>query len=212
MSAQISLPIFPLPDLTFFPHTMLPLHIFEARYRAMITDCLSRDRRLAVVGLRPGYEESYEGRPAVHDVMGVGRIVQWERMVTGRFNLLLQGERRARIDRELPADTLYRMVAATPLDDIGVDAPGVEALASRVRSRAARILATVGRSGVELQATLDALTDPGRLCDLVASTLIPGSSTRQALLEELHVERRLERLAAALDDLLSHLTGEGGRA
>ncbi|HMB85014.1 MAG TPA: LON peptidase substrate-binding domain-containing protein [Methylomirabilota bacterium] len=212
MSAQISLPIFPLPDLTFFPHTMLPLHIFEARYRAMITDCLSRDRRLAVVGLRPGYEESYEGRPAVHDVMGVGRIVQWERMATGRFNLLLQGERRARIDRELPADTLYRMVAATPLDDIGVDAPGVEALASRVRSRAARILATVGRSGVELQATLDALTDPGRLCDLVASTLIPGSSTRQALLEELHVERRLERLAAALDDLLSHLTGEGGRA
>ncbi len=212
MSAQISLPIFPLPDLTFFPHTMLPLHIFEARYRAMITDCLSRDRRLAVVGLRPGYEESYEGRPAVHDVMGVGRIVQWERMATGRFNLLLQGECRARIDRELPADTLYRMVAATPLDDIGVDAPGVEALASRVRSRAARILATVGRSGVELQATLDALTDPGRLCDLVASTLIPGSSTRQALLEELHVERRLERLAAALDDLLSHLTGEGGRA
>ena len=212
MSAQISLPIFPLPDLTFFPHTMLPLHIFEARYRAMITDCLSRDRRLAVLGLRPGYEESYEGRPAVHDVMGVGRIVQWERMATGRFNLLLQGECRARIDRELPADTLYRMVAATPLDDIGVDAPGVEALASRVRSRAARILATVGRSGVELQATLDALTDPGRLCDLVASTLIPGSSTRQALLEELHVERRLERLAAALDDLLSHLTGEGGRA
>jgi Lon protease-like protein len=212
VSAQISLPIFPLPDLTFFPHTMLPLHIFEARYRAMITDCLSRDRRLAVVGLRPGYEESYEGRPAVYDVMGVGRIVQWERMATGRFNLLLQGECRARIDRELPADTLYRMVAATPLDDIGVDAPGVEALASRVRSRAARILATVGRSGVELQATLDALTDPGRLCDLVASTLIPGSSTRQALLEELHVERRLERLAAALDDLLSHLTGEGGRA
>ena len=212
MSAQISLPIFPLPDLTFFPHTMLPLHIFEARYRAMITDCLSRDRRLAVVGLRPGYEASYEGRPAVYEVMGVGRIVQWERMATGRFNLLLHGECRARIDRELPADTLYRMVAATPLDDTGADAPAVAALTGRVRSRAAQILATVGRSGVELQATLDALTEPGRLCDQIASTLIPSSSTRQALLEELHVERRLERLAAALDDLLSHLTGEGGRA
>ena len=212
MSAQISLPIFPLPDLTFFPHTMLPLHIFEARYRAMITDCLSRDRRLAVVGLRPGYEASYEGRPAVYEVMGVGRIVRWERMATGRFNLLLQGECRARIDREQPADTLYRMVAATPLDDTGVDAPAVAALASRVRSRAARILATVGRSGVELQATLDALTEPGRLCDQIASTLIPSSSLRQALLEELHVERRLERLAMALDDLLSHLSGEGGRA
>lgn len=212
MAAQVSLPIFPLPDLTFFPHTMLPLHIFEARYRAMITDCLSRDRRLAVVGLRPGYEDTYEGRPAVYEVMGVGRIVQWERMATGRYNLLLQGQCRARIDRELPADTLYRMVAATPLDDTGADGPAVAALASRVKSRCAQILATVGRSGVELQETLDALTEPGRLCDQIASTLVPSPTTRQALLEELHVERRLERLAAALDDLLSHLTGEGGRA
>jgi len=113
MPAQVSLPIFPLPDLTFFPHTMLPLHIFEARYRAMITDCLSRDRRLAVVGLLPGYEASYEGKPAVHAICGVGRIVQWERLASGRFNLLLRGEGRVRIERELPTDTLYRMVAPT---------------------------------------------------------------------------------------------------
>lgn len=211
MAAQISLPIFPLPDLTFFPRTMLPLHIFEARYRAMITDCLSRDRRLAVVGLRPGYEAAYEGRPAVYPVTGVGRIVQWERLATGRYNLLLQGECRARIDRELPADTLYRMVAATPLEDEGADAPAVASLTSRVRSTAARILATVGRSGEELQQSLDALTEPGRLCDQIASTLIPSPATRQALLEELHVERRLERLAVALDDLRSHLREEGGR-
>ena len=211
MAAQISLPIFPLPDLTFFPRTMLPLHIFEARYRAMITDCLSRDRRLAVVGLRPGYEAAYEGRPAVYPVMGVGRIVQWQRMATGRYNLLLQGECRARIDRELPADTLYRMVTATPLEDEGADAPAVAPLTSRVRSVAARILATVGRSGEELQQSLDALTEPGRLCDQIASTLIPSPATRQALLEELHVERRLERLAVALDDLRSHLREEGGR-
>jgi uncharacterized protein len=211
VAAPISLPIFPLPDLTFFPRTMLPLHIFEARYRAMITDCLSRDRRLAVVGLRPGYEAAYEGRPAVYPVMGVGRIVQWERLATGRYNLLLQGECRARIDRELPADTLYRMVAATPLEDEGADAPAVASLTSRVRSTAARILATVGRSGEELQQSLDALTEPGRLCDQIASTLIPSPATRQALLEELHVERRLERLAVALDDLRSHLREEGGR-
>ena len=57
-------PIFPLPDLAFFPHTLLPLHIFEPRYRAMVTDSLARDRRLAIVGLKPGYESSYEGRPA----------------------------------------------------------------------------------------------------------------------------------------------------
>ena len=212
MAAQIAVPIFPLPDLTFFPHTMLPLHIFEARYRAMITDCLSRDQRLAVVGLRPGYEADYEGRPAVPGVMGGGRIVQWERLASGRYNLVLRGECRARIDRELPADTLYRMVAATPLEERGAEGPAVATLAAQVKSRTARILAAVGRSGADLQETLEQLSDPGRLCDQIASTLVPSPVTRQALLEELDVERRLERLAAALDNLLSHLSGEGGRA
>ncbi len=209
--SQVALPIFPLPDLTFFPRTMLPLHIFEARYRAMVTDCLARDKRLAVVGLKPGYEATYDGKPPVYEVTGVGRIVQWERLATGRYNLLLRGERRARIDRELPADTLYRMVAATPLEETGAEGPAVQALAGRVKARCRQILAAVGRSGAEMQQTLEALSDPGELGDQVASALVPTPATRQALLEELHVERRLERLAVALDDLLSQLTGEGGR-
>jgi len=190
---------------------MLPLHIFEARYRAMITDCLARDERLAVVGLKPGYEAVYEGKPPVYEVAGAGRIVQWERLPTGRYNLLLRGDCRVRIDRELPADTLYRMVAATPLEETGAEGPSVEAMASRVRARCHQILTAVGRSGVELQKELDALRDPAELCDQVASALVPAAATRQALLEELNVERRLGRLAAALDDLLSHLSGEGGR-
>jgi Lon protease-like protein len=210
--SQVTLPIFPLPDLTFFPRTLLPLHIFEARYRAMVTDCLARDKRLAVVGLKPGYEATYDGKPPVYEVTGVGRIVQWERLATGRYNLLLRGERRARIDRELPADTLYRMVAATPLEETGAEGPAVQALAGRVKARCRQILTAVGRSGAELQQTLEALSDPGELGDQVASALVPTPATRQALLEELHVERRLERLAVALDDLLSQLTGEGGRA
>jgi Lon protease-like protein len=62
------LPIFPLPDVTFFPNTLLPLHVFEARYRAMVMDVLARDRQLAVVKLAPGFEAAYAGKPAVHPV------------------------------------------------------------------------------------------------------------------------------------------------
>lgn len=211
MAAQISLPIFPLPDLTFFPHTMLPLHIFEARYRAMVTDCLARDKRLAVVGLKPGYEASYEGKPAVHEVSGVGRIVRWERLPSGRYNLLVRGEGRVRIDRELPTDTLYRMVVATPLGETGAGGPAVPALTARVKARCRQILSAVGRSGADLQAMMEGLEEPAAFCDQVASALVPTPTTRQALLEELDVERRLERLAAALDALLSQLTEEGGR-
>lgn len=190
---------------------MLPLHIFEARYRAMVTDCLSRDKRLAVVGLKPGYEGGYEGKPAVYPVSGVGRIVQWERLASGRYNLLLRGEGRVRIDRELPTDTLYRMVAATPLRETGAAGAAVPALTGRVKARCQQILSAVGRSGEDLQNMMEGLDHPAELCDQVASALIPTPTTRQALLEELDVERRLERLAAALDDLLSQLTGEGGR-
>ena len=204
----VSLPIFPLPELTFFPHTLLPLHIFEARYRAMITDCLARDRQLAVVGLKPGYEADYDGRPAVHAVAGAGRIVRYERLATGRFNILLKGERRIRIEREVPADTLYRMVVATPLPDVGADRPSLPGLAKDVRERCLRILDALGRSNQEMRESLEAPRSPAELCDQVASGVIPSPALRQALLEETDVERRLKGLAAALDDLLEHLTRE----
>src|SRR3989304_4353631 len=115
----VVLPIFPLPGLTFFPHTLLPLHIFEARYRAMVTDCLARDRRLAVVGLRPGYEATYDAKPEVYAVAGAGEIVRWERLATGRFNVLVRGDCRVRIETELPTDTLYRVGRARVPEDAG---------------------------------------------------------------------------------------------
>ena len=204
---QVFVPIFPLPDLTFFPHTLLPLHVFEARYRAMVMDCLARDKRMAVVGLKPGYEPVYEGKPAVYQVAGVGRIVQCERLASGRFNILLKGESRVRIDRELPADTLYRMVAGTPLGETGAEGDAVGTLAARVTGTCLGILRAVSRPTAEMEESL-AGAAPGALCDRIASAVIPEADVRQALLEELDVERRLSRLAEALDDLYTQLTGD----
>ena len=205
--ARVFLPIFPLPDLTFFPHTLLPLHVFEARYRAMVIDCLARDKRMAIVGLKPGYEATYDGKPAVYEVAGMGRIVQCERFATGRFNLVVKGESRVRIERELPADTLYRLVAATPLGETGAERPSVGALVARVTGRCLSILRAVNRPTAELEASL-AEAAPGALCDQVASAVVPEAGVRQELLEELDIERRLLRLAGALDDLYTQLTGE----
>jgi Lon protease-like protein len=205
--APIYLPIFPLPDLTFFPRTLLPLHIFEPRYRAMVTDAVARDRRLAVAGLKPGYQSDYHGRPAVFEVAGMGRIVRCQRLATGRFNIVLQGEARVRLEREMPADTLYRIAAAAPLGETGEDRPEVPRLVARVRDQCLRILEALGRPTGELSATLERIEAPGELCDRVASAVVPDARVRQALLEELDVERRLEGLASALDGLLEHLAG-----
>lgn len=206
-ASPIYLPIFPLPDLTFFPHTLLPLHIFEARYRAMITDCLARDRRLSVVGLKPGYEAAYEGKPPVYAIAGAGRIIRCERLATGRFNVLLKGEHRIRIEREVPTDTLYRMAAATPLGDVGEDRPALPGLAQTVRARCLQILEALGRGSSEMRESLEAVRSPAELGDQVASGVIPDVAVRRSLLEELDVERRLERLTVALDEVLRQLTG-----
>ena len=117
-SGTTVVPIFPLPDVTFFPHTLLPLHVFEARYRAMIMDALARDRRLCVVKLKPGYEATYAGKPPVHPVAGVGEIVSWERLSNGRYNILVRGDARIRTAcaallraLERPADLLDTALA-----------------------------------------------------------------------------------------------------
>ena len=52
--AELRIPVFPLPEVVFFPGTVLPLHVFEPRYRRMVADCLAGDGRLAVAMLRPG--------------------------------------------------------------------------------------------------------------------------------------------------------------
>jgi Lon protease-like protein len=200
-------PIFPLPDLALFPNTLLPLHIFEPRYRALVTDCLARDRRLAIVGLKPGYDGDYAGRPPVHEVAGLGRIVKCERLATGRFNILLKGEVRVRIERELPSDTLYRLVQSVELRDAGAERDTVPPLLDAVKRACRQILEAVRRATPEMEETLATAAAPGVLCDQVASAVIPSPAVRQALLEELDVERRLRRLLAELGDLLQQLKG-----
>jgi len=204
--STLILPIFPLPDVTFFPHTLLPLHVFEARYRALVMDALARDRRLAVVKLRPGYEATYAGKPAVHPVAGAGEIVSWERLATGRYNILLKGECRVRIDRERPTDTLYRVVAAQQLTDVP-PAGDVGPLLGRIRGACGRLLRALDRPADLLDTALADGQPPGAIADRITAAVLPDVTLRQELLEMLDVTKRLDRVSGALDDLVNELLG-----
>ncbi len=96
----MQIPLFPLPNVVLFPGVYLPLHIFEPRYRAMVVDALDGDRLIGMVLLRPGFEQDYEGRPPVFDVGCAGVITHHERLQDGRFNIVLQGTERFRIEDE----------------------------------------------------------------------------------------------------------------
>jgi Lon protease-like protein len=193
--------MFPLPDITLFPHTVLPLHIFEARYRALINDVLARDRRLCIAQLRPGYESDYAGRPAVRDVAGAGEIIKWERLPSGRFNILVRGEARVRIEGEHPSDTLYRIAVGRRLGDV---AAGDDTSAAR-----RRLLGLLKRPPNLLDGALASDQPPGTVADRVAAAVIPEPSTRQRLLETLDVGDRLSLLAEALDALVDELQRRG---
>jgi hypothetical protein len=200
-------PIFPLPEVTFFPRTLLPLHIFEARYRAMVMDALARDRRLCMVGLKPGYEATYAGKPAVHAVGGLGEIVSWERLANGRYNILLRGDARVHLEHELPGDTLYRLVSVRRLEDVGPAGDVMPALA-RIRAAARALLDALGRPADLLETALADGQPSGAVADRVAAAVLPDAGLRQALLETLDVDARIARVADALEALVRELRGE----
>src|SRR5436190_11964798 len=122
--------LFPLPNLVLFPHVVQPLHIFEPRYRQMTADALAGDRLIALVLLKPGWEEDYETRPAVHPVACLGRVVADQLLDDGRYNLLVRGLSRVRLLGEAPNGKLYRTAQAELLHN---EPPAVLAEAKRLR-------------------------------------------------------------------------------
>jgi Lon protease-like protein len=206
---ELVLPIFPLADVTLFPHAVMALHVFEARYRAMVTDTLARDRRLAIVRLLPGYEADYAGKPPVGAVAGAGEIVKWERLPGGRYNILVQGRWRVRLGRELPSDTLYRLVHLRRLAE---EPPrgDVSGLLARVRTAGGRLLDALERPRDLLATLLADGEPPGVIADRAAAAFLPDADLRQELLEMLAVQTRLERVSAALEALADEVRGGRG--
>jgi Lon protease-like protein len=113
-------PVFPLPNAVLFPQTVLPLHIFEPRYRAMVRDVRAGDEMIAIALLKPGFENDYEGSPAIHTLGTVGHVEQLEPLPDGRFKLNLVGLLRVELE-EIPSGKPYRQARLTPRPERGVD-------------------------------------------------------------------------------------------
>jgi Lon protease-like protein len=204
------LPIFPLPDVVLFPHAVMPLHIFEPRYRALTRDVLAGDHMLSIVRLRPGFEKDYDGRPPVFEVAGMGEVVQSQALPDGRFNLLVRGLSRIRIERELPPELPYRLATVRALhdeysgSDLGIARAALEALADR-------LAATLPQGGDILRQVVRDAREPGALSDVLAASVIVEPNARQELLETLDVADRLQKVSEAVAELLRRLPAPPGR-
>ena len=201
------IPLFPLPNVVFLPHTLLPLHIFEPRYREMLADCLAGDRRLAVVLLRPGWEAEYYGRPAVYSVAGAGEIVASERLPDGRSNILLKGLGRIRIDSEVPSPKPYRIGVASWLDEV-YPSGGEDELKSQVDHLRRLCGDLLGALPEPVPAFLEILTQrdsPSVFVDRVSSLVVPEPEERQRLLELNDVQQRIAEVIAVLETLVGRI-------
>ncbi len=204
-SALASLPIFPLPNCVLLPGGLLPLHVFEPRYRELTKHCLDSHQLMGVARLRPGYETAYYGRPPVFERFGVGKIICSEELPDGRFALLLRGIARVEIARELPADLAYRRVEARLLDDSWCDQIEIKQTHRRLIHLCDRLAEVIEQGGPQLRDLVRSFEAPGECADAIAAALIMDADARQELLEACDPMVRLQRTLGHVSHLLCEL-------
>ena len=200
------LSIFPLPNVTLFPGALLPLHVFEPRYRELLRDALSRRSVIAIARLRPGFEQDYEGRPPVFAVCGVGRVESCSEREDGRFDLALRGLARARILEELPPQRAFRQVRAERVREPAADAALVAAWQLKLGSLWERLAPHLPQQVRDLSALTRGAEDASAYSDRLAAAMVADPNMSQQLLAEADPAERLRLLTGRVQELVDALS------
>jgi ATP-dependent Lon protease len=202
------LPVFPLPGAVLFPRALLPLHIFEPRYRAMLAHCMATNRAMVIARLSEDAELDDQESPRFARIAGLGFVVEHRALPDGRANILLQGRARVSIEEIASADP-FRRVRAELIED----------LETRVREsdRVALIAAATSFAGelhkhADFTFSVPSGSAEGSIADLCAQHLIFDADVRQAVLEERDVAARVRRVTAELAIQQRALQRETGSA
>jgi uncharacterized protein len=195
------IPVFPLPNVVFFPRMPLPLHIFEPRYRGMVRDAARGARLIGMALLRRDWQEDYYGRPPIFATGTVGEMVHVEELPDGRFNIVLRGLREYTIVRELERGAYREAVVTWREPGVVPLPPGVrDAIGALVR----RYLAARGKDVGE-QELLRASVDDETFVNFLAQHLDVEPLEKQAMLETKTLAERARRLGDVLEFRLEEM-------
>jgi Lon protease-like protein len=181
----VRLSIFPLPGAILFPGLQLPLHIFEPRYRELVGSALARDRRIAIIQPQAASEGA-----ALFGIGCVGRIDDVEALEDGRYNIVLEGESRFRLLREIEVNTPFRQIDGELITDPEYE--GLSAVERASFERAARDFAV--RQGYSVDWESVAQLDDASLINGVSQIAPFDAAAKQALLEASDLPTRCELL------------------
>ena len=189
-----AVPMFPLPGVFLFPHQVIPLHIFEQRYRDMVRDLLDGPGRFVIASPQIGERETVTTPPAVVPVGGLGEILRHEQLPDGRYMIWVLGLARVHI-QEVHSPHLYRQVECLPFMETAVPEEQSEPLARELRDAASERL--------NEPVPLPDSTPPGLLADLLLQTLqAPRAFVERAFTEPDVAERARLALEAAEEQRL----------
>jgi len=200
-ASLIEAPVFPLPNAILFPGVLLPLHIFEERYKLMVESALNGDRRLAVSLLR----KSAEGEWAPSMVCGLGEIMKVEDLDDGERNILVKGITRV-VLREVRQEAPYMKGLLQPLDDLHPQEAVARPEQHEITRLAQQLIFLLDmKDAARWMNMIGFMEDPSLLADFVSFYLIEDISLKQDLLETLDVLVRMQRLKTALEEVIKGL-------
>lgn len=192
-AALDELPVFPLPQTVLFPGALMPLHIFEPRYRTMVRDSLESHKAIAVALIRDDPRSPHG--PAFERVAGVGLIIDSVQLPDGRYNILLQGRARVRLE-ELPFVPPYRRAKGAIVRCLPGEPPNCDVHA--LLASATAFASDIRARDPEFDFQIPPRANPSQVADLAAHHLVLDARERQSLLETLDVPTRVRRTAEAL--------------
>ena len=187
-----AVPVMPLPGVLLFPNALLPLHIFEPRFREMLARALDDNRMICVALVKPERQQ-WRTSTDFFSVSTVGLIRACIGRSDGTSDLILQGIRRVKFsdfEQEVP----FPIARIKPLRTRAKPTVETDALATKVVELYTRLKSREGALPEKIDRYLGEMSDPEMLADLIASTFVSGATRRQQLLEELDLNNRLRLL------------------
>ena len=195
------LPVFPLPDTVLFPGVVLPLHIFEQRYRDLVADAMATHRYMVVAMVKPDADAA--SAPPLCDVGCMAHIIHADKLGNGRYNILVQGSERVRLLEEVPSSRSYRCFRTEIIPRPGVQAvQAAHVELARLQSCVMSLRHAVADTDEDLVEVLRATSDPIALTDILSAVLVSEPARQQRLLATPELRHRLIHLMDSMAEVM----------
>lgn len=191
--------MFPLPDVVLFPHTQMPLHIFEPRYREMVQRAIDLHLPIAMGTIRPETDRTH---PSVHDVLGVGFVTEHEQLEDGRYVILLEGVSRVKLEYEHQTEDPFRTIRASLIDDLSSDFQELATTLFAIRTVIRSLHHVNAHLSEFLQAELETCEDAIEFGHRVGGMICTSLPEKLDLIREIDPSLRLDFVLTRLSELM----------